>query len=677
MESDVRAILLVVMGVALASVSVGATNVFEMPLIQGRHRQLQQQLIMHVRAGNIGEMEQVCREGVELLPQDANWRYNLACALAYRKDKGAALDALEQAIELGFRDVKLMEGDRDLAQLHKEERYVEALKKLRKAGKVEGVKPGVYVMGRQAEVQGENTSWDLGQGVFHILFKLLPPESWKISSYSEVYHGPAEAKVREWMKEEVAAGNFGDLYVNRDNGHSMIAVTNFPGLTSVSYSSEAQQYNVHLGVPNAMFSQPVVGNSSMSLTQGPFWRSLPRAILSEPTHSSNMVRLYIGNQIWVFPEHNDHDPELGDLYMVNTPYYVISQGSSYSDKPFVEAFAATMAAFKPAVKRRLIESGQLASTLQMILRSTQKQLKKPEDYLTSLAHPVVFDAKWLDVDAMVEMAQGLELDKLAPMVALRVVEDLKSQQGVDHFDLNSESLLTTAFSIGRILRNKDYERRMVVEGVAATRDGGAKLKWVVLQGDPEKISIKPLNSSGSRVEISIRYHGNYRPMGGDGIPARLFSSRVDIGCFAVTESGYSAPSFISFSYLPDEERVFNKDGRLLSIDYSNSAKRYADPLLTMQKGWKDLYSYDQEGRLRGWHRTRTGGAPQRFTWMGHRVLASDQLERPIRACGVQYIPKQIGESNPPVLTAVDQPQHFSYSYRDDQDMIGSPAPVDE
>ena len=73
-----------------------ATGVFEMPSVYPKHLQLRQQLIQALRAGKTDEMERVCRAGVELLPQDATWQYNLACALAYRADKTEALAALEK-----------------------------------------------------------------------------------------------------------------------------------------------------------------------------------------------------------------------------------------------------------------------------------------------------------------------------------------------------------------------------------------------------------------------------------------------------------------------------------------------------------------------------------------------------------------------------------------------------
>jgi YD repeat-containing protein len=414
----------------------------------------------------------------------------------------------------------------------------------------------------------------------------------------------------------------------------------------------------------------------MSMVSGPFWRSLPRAILTDTFQPIVAFRLYLNNQCWFYPEHRDYDPGTGDLYPANTPYYVISQGSSFSDKPFIEAFAAAMAAFQPAVKRELAARKWLAPTLQMIFRATQRSVKSPEDYLTGAAHPAVFDAGDLDVEAMVRLAHALKADEIPPPVALRTLKDAQPEPGVEYFDARPEILFDTPFAIARVVRGVALKRSMTVEASAPVKPGAAQYRWVVLQGDPAKIDIKPLTPDASRVELTVAYHGVYRPQGRDGLPSPVQSSRVDIGCFVKTGERWSAPSFVSFHYLPNEARVYRDDGRILSVDYANAAHRYADPVLTLAKGWKDLYEYDAQGRLLGWYRTRGGGQPERFTWRGHKVLATDAKNRPVKACAVQYLPRQAGvEGVPPSLSCVDAPELFTHTYADDDDKVGKASPV--
>ena len=664
--------------IAFAVNVYASTNVFEMPLVYPKHLQLQQALVLSTRAGKIEEMERVCRAGVELMPQDATWQYNLACALAYRSDKAEALAALDRAIDLGFRDPRQIRADNDLKQLAALPRFAELLKKAeslfgRPVAGAAGAAPATVFMGRPAEVNASNTAWDFEAGCFRTLFALKNAEMKRVSAYADAYRGPAAEKVRGWLKEDSASGNFGDLYVNRDDGHSTLAVSNFPGLTPVVYGEAAKLHKAHLSMPNTQFDYPVLGNCSMSLVSGPFWRSLPRAIESDPMQPILAFRFYAGNQCWFYPEHRDYDPETGDLFPANTPYWVISQGSSFSDKSFMEAFAAALASFQPATKQVLVARKLVAPTLQMILRATQRTVKTPEAYLTGAAHPVVFDAANLDVEAMAALSHALKPEEIPPLVALRTLKDAQPEMGVDFFDARPEALFDTPFSIARVVRGTARVRRMTLEAAVSTNQRDQKFLWAVLQGDPRKIDIKPLNANASQVEISVAYHGTYRPVGPDGLPAPRSSSRVDIGCFVKAGDYYSAPSFVSFCYLPNEERAYRDDGQILSMDYANAAHRYADPALTLQKGWKDLYEYDAQGHLTGWYRTRSAGQPERFTSKGHKVLTTDRMNRPLKACAVQYLPRQTGvEGAPPALTYVDAPQIFTYTYADDADRVGKP-----
>jgi hypothetical protein len=654
--------------------AIASQDVFDMPRLYPQHRQLLQEMVVAVRAGKIEEMESAARKGIEIFPKDATWHYNLACALAYRADKAEALTMLERAIDLGFRDPKAIEADHDLKQLSKLPQFKVLLEKASKLqGKpVEGAvqpKAATLVMGYPVKVDATNTVFDFDAGYFRTFFNLMPPSTKKISAYASDYAGPAKKEIEGWMKDGTASGNFGDLYVNRDNGHSALTLTNFPGLTPVVYGEAAKAKQINVGLPNGHFSYPVIGNASIAITAGPFWRSMPRAVQTDPMLPITTFQLMLANQCWFYPAHRDFTAETGDLYPVNMPYYIISKGSSGTDRPFMEAIAATMAAFRPDTKQALISRGLLVPTLQMILRATQKTLKTPDDYLTGLAHPIVFDAINLDVGAMVKMAHDLSPTNIPAPVVLRTLKDAKAEIGMDYFDLRPEGLFDTPFAIARISRNVlTRTRSMTIEalmpGVSAPT---SPFIWKVLQGDPAKITIKPLTPNGSQVEITIAYHGLYRPT-----PTAWMTSRVEIGCFFKTGEHYAVPSIVSLAYLSNEDRLYRDDGMIQSVDYLNANNRYADPVLTMPKTWKDLYEYDAKAQLKGWYRTKRTGAAERFTYAGHKVLTADKLNRPTRACGVQYMPRQQGENRPPELTYVDNLQQvFVYSYSSDDDLIGT------
>ena len=126
---------------------------------------------------------------------------------------------------------------------------------------------------------------------------------------------------------------------------------------------------------------------------------------------------YARNNLYIYPEHQDHDPGrngdggYGDLFPTNTPYLIASQGSSGSDQPFMRAMPYVLAAFRPEVKKKLIQSGMLMPTIQMILRITNRSLAGAKDYLTGKAHPTVFQGSDVDPLAMVEMAHGINASR--------------------------------------------------------------------------------------------------------------------------------------------------------------------------------------------------------------------------------------------------------------------------
>jgi tetratricopeptide (TPR) repeat protein len=63
-------------------------------------------------------------------PENPIFRYNLACSLALVGDAGRAFEALEAALNLGFRDFKLMLEDRDLESLRSDARWTKLLARI-------------------------------------------------------------------------------------------------------------------------------------------------------------------------------------------------------------------------------------------------------------------------------------------------------------------------------------------------------------------------------------------------------------------------------------------------------------------------------------------------------------------------------------------------------------------
>ncbi len=379
-------------------------------------------------------------------------------------------------------------------------------------------------------------------------------------------HRTPEGKlINRWWEARRAAGNVGDWYDNRDRGHSKLNIgTNHPQMKQVSYPKEEIARRADWAVQRKLLPFVTLGNSS---TSAPPNRggSNPRHYYVVPQGVAFLYAQYRANNLYVYPEHRDYDPGhdgrtgYGDLYPTNTPYLVISQGSSGSDRAFLQAFAYTMAAFRPKVKETLIDKKLLMPTLQYILRRCYKEVHDPADYLSGKAHPPVFDGKKLDSMRMIHLAQNMTVDTIPPIVQLEVLgEDFTAEQGAQR----SEKLADTPVVIARIHRSREFEKHIVV---SAKRSADINKKdldyhWVILRGDTDRIRVK-LSDGGATAELTISYHDR-RPISPGSV---MQSNRVDIGVFVHNGSSYSAPGFVTVCYLDSEARTYDQNGRLLDV----------------------------------------------------------------------------------------------------------------
>ncbi len=437
--------------------------------------------------------------------------------------------------------------------------------------------------------------------------------------------GAAQRLLRRMASEGRAAGNHGDLYENRDRGHSPLPQEKFPQLTHIEYDEELRAERLDYGLAGpVLFDAPLIGNSSTALKHGPFWRSQPRLALTQGQWLPRLYQNYIAGQMHVYPEHRDHDPEHGDLIPAATPFFVISQGSSYSDQPHVRALAMAFAALRPETKAFLRANQLLAPTVQMILRRSLAPVRAREDYRSGLAHPSVLPREQLNPARMVKLANALTPETVPPMVRLAVLSETEAAEGVDFFGEGlSERFFDTPVAIARVWRSFVARRSMVVSA-EATRDPAGRspqFHWRVLRGDPDRTRVEPLDARGLRARITVDWQPP-RP-----VPGRrdILSNRVDIGVFATNGAFDSMPGLISILLPQHETRVYapGPDGvpRIVSRDLAVPEGGYADPFLYPRAEWRDVYRRDDAGEITGWDREGPDGTT-RFDAAG-RLITPD------------------------------------------------------
>jgi hypothetical protein len=484
---------------------------------------------MAMRIKDAAAMEKVCRRGVALLPDDPTWHYNLACSLAYYpKRKKQALDALEKAIDLGFRDAGAIANDVDLKRLTSERRFEELIvyaKEMSRRPLMFGPMATVDatgVFGKMIFLGEQNMGWDFDYGCF-------------------------VAKMK--MAVASAGGNTGDIYMNRDGGHSTIDPAAFPGLTVVRLDAEGRARKMDLDYPNILFPYPVFGNASRALLRGENWRSLPRAMMtSHRWHMNKMAKFYLSNQIWAFPSHQDTPPvgTNADVFASIAPYWLVTAGRSFSDRPYLRGALAASASFQPETKRELVKRGMLAPTIMTLIRKSLKNVADEEAYLTPAAHPTAFPANALDVNRLTKAASKMAISEIPPLAPLKVAVDKRPNP----YSV-PELTYATPFAVAIVLREEDTKRTFMVSS------GGAE-EYAFVQTHGVGVDVKIERENVSSAKITIDRTG-MSP-----------TNRVDIAVFARSAgTGWGAPSYISFARM-DAEAPYS-DPVLTNLQPPNAA----------------------------------------------------------------------------------------------------------
>lgn len=432
------------------------------------------------------------------------------------------------------------------------------------------------------------------------------------------------------LKGKVDINGFdGILYDNRDRGHSKLDPDAFPRLAHLKYSAGLVNRQLDFGLAGRIFLPAVVlGNSSTAMRGGALRRSLPRLAMTDPSWRAVTPMLYANNHIYVYPEHRDYDAE--DLYPINWPYMIVSQGSSGSDRAFLEAVAMTLAAFPADTFAALREERLVAPTIQMILRRNLTSVASREDYRSGAAHPPVFDGRQIRTGRMVAQAAEMQPEDIPPLVRLRVTEDsFIAEAGLADLD---ERLLDSPAAIGRLWRDYVWEKTLTVtaEDTVAPNDRDVTFAWRILQGDPALIRIEPLGPDGRSARITIAWHDPWSlsaPQKNGSVERRV--SRVDIGVFANNGVHDSAPSMISIDFPEHQIRQYaNATGgkQLTSIDYNARGREaYFDPVLYWSAPWTDVARYNEAGALLGWDRLGADGAT-RFVPVGEDQLPPEMYQ---------------------------------------------------
>lgn len=644
-------------------------SVFDMPAAHRQATLQNLQMLALYQAGRLAEAETLARQVAEAFPDIPETHYNLACVLALQGRGEAALQSLAQAVEKGFSNAAHMAEDTDLRRLRDHPRFEQLVRRAEQqhhAQNSQGIPKGAVEDGI-ALVAEENTRWSGNLGALVVAFADPP----RPPAGMEPVKGQGDVGnlLRTWYAAGMAAGNHGDFYDNHDGGHSTMTLDSFPQITRIRYSGAARSRGLHHGLQSHfLFNQTTIGNSSTAITQGWNWRSQARFAMVQPGIMRLAALQYRANHLYFYPEHRDYKDRPGDVYPANHPYYLISRGSSGSDRPFMDAAAAILAAFQPDTKDNLVKAGLLMPTVQMVFRRNLKGVENDGDYLSGKAHPAAFASRQIDLERMVRYAQGIEPETLPPLAVLGL-KNLNAQgaPGWEAPPRAREVQFATPQAISLIYRRPVSPWTFEVSAQQSTDPMGRPLTiaWRVLQAPPGAVRIET-DDGGRTARISVNHFDPFPVRPG----SSMTTSRVDIGCFVHNGAYWSSPAFVSIYVSGREDRTYDERGRIRYIDYMAHPGRYDDPLIFPKRNWRDEFFYTETGQLLGWVR-RSGAAAQRFTRHGLLVDTTDEHGRPLTAQHVHYLFSTASPDEPPEMRPQPLPRYGRYEYDGPEDRLGT------
>lgn len=422
-----------------------------------------------------------------------------------------------------------------------------------------------------------------------------------------------------------AAGNKGDYYLNADSRHTDID----------SYELAQVQRVANWTYLATDPTKVIIGNGSANIDTIGAPGFTRYRFLGDPIGAATGYDEYLhGNTYW-FPAIGDY--RLTDTLHAMAPFINTTVGVSGSEMDEMEKYFLTSGIFQPATKAKLIATGMLMPTMEMISRRTR--VASDAEYLSAKAHPTAFDDSD-NVLAMMQMANAITPDTIPPMVQIKALDDNYTEvAGKDFFDNNPvQRLFDTPVSIARIWRGFGYHKHIRVTAAGSTdlKNRPLNYHWFIVRGDPAKVKLTPVSGDPAAIDIDLDYHPEalYTDSSPGNLGKQLLSSLVVIGCAVDNGIYYSAPAFVTSYTFPGEIRRYNATTHQIEeVDYQ---VRQPIDKLSFDRLWtRDVFVYDSNRTLQGWWRYRNSDATA-FTPEGYQAVAMDSSGRITQAVKVTY-----------------------------------------
>lgn len=418
---------------------------------------------------------------------------------------------------------------------------------------------------------------------------------------------PSATLLNQLFKDGKCAGNIGDFYQSQEPPplHSPFVFANFPQVTDAAGRT----------LPPLT---PVLGNCSYSgggdSAHGEY--NIPQANMCIGAYAdANAKRLfqdYTSNRYAWYPgigmiKDDPNKPSACyDRSFMLTAVVGTSEGRSGSDQKFLREMFAGLAAFRPEVKAKLREAGQLMPVLQYAMRRIR--IASDADYLTALGHPSAFKPEGGKYDdtilvALIQFIQGITLETLPPFATLEIAhDDFYERPGIDFDDKFPEVIHTTPVSVSRAWRGSFKEKSIYLDATGTDSSGKPlTYQWSIVRGSSDSVRISSQYDDSSRVALLFTWKD-----GGSIVPQTNRVSTLSTVMLTVHNGvHYSPPAYINVYRFAGESRTYAPDETLLSMSQSQTDLQgqnwLPQPSFVSPRPWsKKIVVRDSSGKVAGW-----------------------------------------------------------------------------
>ena len=347
-------------------------------------------------------------------------------------------------------------------------------------------------------------------------------------------------------------------------------------------------------------------------------------------------------------------PSYMELCTANVPMQLAVIGSENACEKAASIVASVREIVPTNIAEFLIRNRRMAHVAQWVVHRSIKAVNSESDFVSNKAYPAALVVEDIDFAVVSNIAASLTWESLPISVRLSQVygeyiyDPMKPAEPLkDYPDPHPEVTFSTPYAIGIVLRAPEKVRAFrFFASPELYRQEEYEICWRQLNGKKNAVLFRPYrrkNCPGTqwkKMTLSAGYAElvvDWEKIGG----------RVDVGVFCRRKGTeqYGPASIISFHTLPEEKRIYHKDGCIDTVDYSASTDWRNvvtfDSRLSYVKKWKDVYNLTGDGKIIGYARYEGFNMVGKFSQSGEAVIEQYPSETPKIVKGVEYTAKGV------------------------------------